>query len=71
MSEYTTELLNLPNVLAWLVDLEPLQAKLLEKICSGPTISVEELIAAGALTVLAKSRKTHKVHGPDLFSYEH
>jgi hypothetical protein len=71
LAEYTTELINLLNVLAWLVDLEPLQAKLLEKICSNPTISADELSQAGALAVPAKSKKIYKVHGPDLFSGDH
>jgi hypothetical protein len=37
LAEYTTELLNVLNVLAWLVTLEPTQAELLEAICDGPT----------------------------------
>jgi hypothetical protein len=49
IAEYTTELLNVLNVLGRLVELEPLQAELLESICSRPTISVAELRAAGAL----------------------
>ena len=39
LAEYTTELLNVLNVLGWLVDLEPAQAALLKLVCSGPTIS--------------------------------
>lgn len=35
LAEYTTELLNVLHVLALLVELEPAQAKLLEKICAG------------------------------------
>ncbi|MBS0209716.1 MAG: N-6 DNA methylase [Planctomycetes bacterium] len=38
LAEYTTELLNVLNVLALLVELEPAQAKLLEAICEGPTL---------------------------------
>ena len=41
LPEYTTELLNVLNVLALLVELEPKQADLLEKICAGPLISVD------------------------------
>ncbi len=37
-AEYTTELLNVLHVLALLVELEPAQAKLLEKICAGPIL---------------------------------
>ena len=58
LAEYTTELINVLNVLGWLIDLEPAQAALLEKICSGPVISVEELRAAGALELPAKVKRT-------------
>lgn len=51
LAEYTTELINLLNVLGRLVELEQAQAELLEQICSGQTISAEELNAAGALTM--------------------
>lgn len=40
LAEYTTELLNVLNVLALLVELEPDQAKLLEAICGGPTLNL-------------------------------
>jgi hypothetical protein len=49
LAEYTTELLNVLNVLGLLVALEPAQAALLEKICSGPTFTAEDLRAAGHL----------------------
>jgi hypothetical protein len=39
LPEYTTELLNVINVLALLVLLEPEQAELLEAICDGPTLA--------------------------------
>jgi hypothetical protein len=51
LPEYTTELLNVLNVLGLLVELEPKQADLLERICAGPLISEDELRAAGALEV--------------------
>lgn len=51
LAEYTTELLNVLNVLGHLVELEQAQAELLEKICSGLTISAEELRSAGALRI--------------------
>ena len=38
LAEYTTELLNVLQVLAMLVELEPAQAKLLERICAGPLL---------------------------------
>jgi hypothetical protein len=71
LAEYTTELINLLNVLGCLVDLEPVQAKLLEKICNGPTISAEELSTAGALTVPANPKKLSKFQGTDLFGNKH
>ncbi len=71
LAEYTTELLNLLNVLGSLVDFEPAQEKLLTKICTGPTISADELKAAGALEVAAKPKPKSKMQGPDLFGNEH
>jgi hypothetical protein len=49
LAEYTTDLLDLLNVLGRLASLEPAQADLLERICGGPLQSAEELQAAGAL----------------------
>lgn len=49
LAEYTTELLNVINVLGLLVDLEPKQAALLTTICDGELISVDELRVAGVL----------------------
>jgi hypothetical protein len=69
LAEYTTELLNVLNVLALLVELEPKQAALLERICSAPLISEEELKAAGALEhppVLTRPKKK-KPKLPQLF----
>jgi hypothetical protein len=51
LSEYTTELLNVLNVLGRLVKLEPKQADLLKEICDGPTVSDADLQEG-----LAKSR---------------
>jgi hypothetical protein len=68
LPEYTSELINVLNVLGWLVDLKPKQAALLEKVCSGPTISVEDLRAAGAFEVPAKSKRgAPALQEPDLF----
>lgn len=64
LAEYTTELINVLNVLGWLVELEPQQAALLEKICAGPLISEEELRAAGALEKpVASKAKKQKAEG--------
>jgi hypothetical protein len=43
LSEYTTELLNVLNVLGRLVKLELMQADLLKRICDGPTVSNADL----------------------------
>jgi hypothetical protein len=68
LAEYTTELINVLNVLGLLVDLEPTQAKLLERICSGAMISGDELRNAGVLEVPAKPKKGKNVPvGSDLF----
>jgi hypothetical protein len=45
-------------VLGLLVELEPKQADLLEKICSGPLISGDELDASGALQIPTEPKKT-------------
>lgn len=51
LPEYTTELLNVLNVLGLLVELEPKQSDLLERICAGPLVAESDLRAAGALAV--------------------
>jgi hypothetical protein len=69
LAEYTTELINVLNVLGCLVDLEPAQAALLEKICTGPTITAAELRAAGAFELPAETKRKIKTHAtPDLFT---
>jgi hypothetical protein len=69
LPEYTTELLNVLNVLGWLVDLEPAQAALLEKICAGPTLSAADLRAAGCLAPAPGSpRIAETPDEPDLFA---
>jgi hypothetical protein len=49
LPEYTSDLLDLLNVLGRLIALEPKQADLLNRICDNPLLSVEELRNAGAL----------------------
>jgi hypothetical protein len=49
--EWTTELLEVLNVLAMLTDIEPDQASLLRRVVEGPTISVDRLTADGVLPV--------------------
>jgi hypothetical protein len=65
LPEYTTELLNVLNVLALLVELEPAQAELLDKICAGPLISLEALTAANALILPPKPKKLKKAKSKD------
>lgn len=49
IAEYTTELLNLLNVIGRLIELEPSQSEILEQICAGQIITADELRIAGAL----------------------
>ncbi len=48
-AEYTSDLLDLLNVLGRLVKLEPAQADLLQRICAGPLLSSAGLLKAGAI----------------------
>jgi hypothetical protein len=50
LAEYTSELLDLTNVLGLLVELEPVQAALLYRLCSGPLIATSALHDADAFT---------------------
>jgi hypothetical protein len=43
LPEYTSELINVLNVLALLIELEPRQADLLKRICDGPLISQSKI----------------------------
>jgi hypothetical protein len=54
VAEYTTDLLDLLNVLGRLVALEPKQAGLLARVCHSPTLDVAELEKAGALALPEK-----------------
>ena len=58
LAAYTTELINVLNVLGWLVEIEPQQAALLEQICAGPTIDIGALHDAGALASPATTRRS-------------
>lgn len=67
-TEYTTDLLDLLNVLTLVVELEPVQAELLDRVMAGPRITVTDLTDAGVLPVpesarsLPKSGKDDPVH---------
>jgi hypothetical protein len=58
LAEYTTELLNVLNVLGLLVKLEPKQADLLKRVCAGPTISADDLKAAAGAEKAPPAKKT-------------
>jgi hypothetical protein len=64
LSEYTTELLNVLNVLGRLVALEPKQADLLNCVCSGPILSGEELKAATAAAAALSNTSPRKAMRP-------
>jgi hypothetical protein len=61
IAEYTTELLNVLHVLGGLIELEASQANLLERICSGSTITRTELANTNALRVPEAWRKSLKI----------
>lgn len=46
LSEYTTELMNVLNILGLLVELEPQQADLLKRVCDGPLIPASRFASA-------------------------
>jgi hypothetical protein len=56
LAEYTSELLALINVLGLLVDLEPEQAALLDRVCGGPLITLSALKADAAFGDVAPGR---------------
>lgn len=67
LAEYTTELLNVLHVIGLLVTAEPEQAKLLDAICAGPTITRAELETAGALECPPKWKKSMRAEAASLF----
>jgi hypothetical protein len=60
LAEYTSELLNVLNVLGILVKLEPRQADLLERICAGPRINAEVFNSAAARGKAPAIKKVRK-----------
>lgn len=70
LAEYTSELINVLHVLGWLVKLEPAQADLLDRICSGPMISEEDLKSAGVLgTPNGTARRSSEKHSAEQTSF--
>lgn len=59
-ADYTSELIDLLNVLGLVVELEAQQAQLMQDILDGPLISVDDLTAAGILPVPDSARKPPK-----------
>ena len=59
-AEYTSELIDLLNVLGLLAELEPKQAELIAAIIDGPLISVDDLKVAKILPISADARKPPK-----------
>lgn len=48
-AQYTSELLNLLNVIGYLVQLEPIQEDILDRVCAGELLSLDVLQVSGAL----------------------
>jgi hypothetical protein len=65
-ARYTTELLEVLNVLEMCVELEPRQADLLARICSGPLITVSDLEQEKVLPIPPNSRKPFPAGDPDI-----
>ncbi|HEU4938096.1 MAG TPA: type ISP restriction/modification enzyme, partial [Vicinamibacterales bacterium] len=57
LAEYSTELINVLNVLGMLISVEPEQKQLLKDVCEGAMISATELEAAGVFAMPAKGKK--------------
>ncbi len=60
LAEYTTELLNVLNVLGRLIALEPKQAHLLDRICKGKRIDAEAVAAAVAKQPVKVRRRSNE-----------
>ncbi len=70
LAEYTTELINVLNVLGKLIELEPAQADLLERVCNGPTINIDELRGVDAFEIPASlNRKPRRKGVPEQESF--
>ncbi|MYS22504.1 N-6 DNA Methylase [Streptomyces sp. DvalAA-14] len=63
--DWTTQLLELLNVLGLLVQEEPGQRELLDAICAGPLVPVGKLTELGILPVSASERRPIKVRPPN------
>lgn len=60
-AEYTSQLIDLLNVVGILVELETEQAGLLKQVLDGPTVNVDDLLSSGVLPVPPTERDPKKV----------
>ncbi|MDQ0239185.1 type ISP restriction/modification enzyme [Arthrobacter bambusae] len=60
-AEYTSQLIDLLNVVGILVELETEQASLLKQVLDGPTVNVDDLLSSGILPVPPTERDPKKV----------
>jgi len=67
LAQYTSDLIDLLNVLGLLIDIEPQQADFLERICAGELLSRETLNDAGALQLPPKRRRRKREKGQGNF----
>jgi hypothetical protein len=67
-ARYTTELLELLNVLEMCVDIEPRQADVLTRICEGPLITVADLKQEGVFPVPPSVRKPLPPDSPGMLT---
>jgi hypothetical protein len=65
-ARFTTELLELLNVLGRCVDLEPRQADVLARVCAGPLISITDLEQGKVLPVPSNAKKPLPPESPDM-----
>lgn len=66
LAEYTTDLIELLNVLALLVELESEQARLLERVCDGGLLADSDLRADGAFDKSVKGKDASSKGSPQL-----
>ncbi|MBX3727270.1 MAG: N-6 DNA methylase [Xanthomonadales bacterium] len=66
LAEYTTDLIDLLNVLALVVELEPEQARLLKNVCEGALIPEADLRAEGAFAKPAEAKVNAANASPQL-----
>jgi hypothetical protein len=68
--DWTSELLETLNVLTLLIDLEPTQAALLERIMSGPLITLDDLVRSGVTVVERPTPAAPGRASPQLFEID-